>query len=103
MHWHYVRDGELTDMLPFLNTADAFVNGGLAFDLPVLKHCLAGRLPSPEQLSETSLDAYMRALESERILQASAAPPEDFEAQIPGDSHIREFIGGLQLHIPHQT
>lgn len=103
-HWHYVRDGELTDMLPFLRTANAFVNGGLAFDLPVLRHFIGETFPGPEKLpAGASLDAYLRALEGRRILDAIAEPPADFESLIPGDSHIREFIGGLKLAIPHQT
>jgi hypothetical protein len=99
-----VRDGELTDMLPFLRTANAFVNGGLAFDFPVLKHYLGSRFPRPEQLhAGESLDAYIRCVEANRVLDSIVAPMGNPDELIPGDCHIREFIGGLQLKIPHQS
>ncbi len=102
-HWHYVRDGEMTDMLPFLGTADAFVNGGLAFDLPVLKYHLDAQFPRPEQLpAGASLDAYLRTMEARRILDSLTSLKEDPDPLIPGDCHIREFIGGLELEIQHQ-
>ncbi|MBI2944405.1 MAG: hypothetical protein HYY25_09395 [Candidatus Wallbacteria bacterium] len=103
-HWHYVRDGELTDMLPFLRTANAFVNGGLAFDLPILQHYLAGQFPRADQLPEgMSLDACLRCAEGNRVLDSITPLTSDPESLIPGDCHVREFIGGLMLAIPHQT
>ena len=102
-HWHYVRDGELTDMNPFVRTAHAYVNGGLAFDLPVLKRCLSGRFPSIDSLPHgTSLDAYLWTLDGSRLLSSVEEAPVESLAMIPGDCHIREFIGGLDLEIAHQ-
>jgi uridine kinase len=102
-HWHYVRDGELSDMLPFLRTAHAYVNGGLAFDLPVLKHYIGQAFPSPETLdSNTPLDAYLRSIETHRMLSSTVSLGRSPEELIPPDCHIREFIGGLSLAIPHQ-
>ncbi|MBI4870205.1 MAG: hypothetical protein HY814_01405 [Candidatus Riflebacteria bacterium] len=102
-HWHYVRDGELSDMLPFLKTAHAFVNGGLAFDFPVLKHYIGNAFPGPDTLDKTTaLDAYLRSIETHRVLQSTVTLERSPEQIIPPDCHIREFIGGLSLQIPHQ-
>ncbi|MBI2945771.1 MAG: hypothetical protein HYY25_16370 [Candidatus Wallbacteria bacterium] len=102
-HWHYVRDGELSDMLPFLKTADAYVNGGLAFDFPVLKHYLGSHFPAPELLdANTPLDAWLRSVETHRILSSTVTLERSPEKLIPLDCHIREFIGGLSLAIEHQ-
>ncbi|MBI5369161.1 MAG: hypothetical protein HZA54_19145 [Planctomycetes bacterium] len=102
-HWHYVRDGEISDMLPFLKTAHACVNGGLAFDFPVLKHYLGDAFPTPDRLEpSTPLDAHLRSVETQRILAATVTLEHSPEDLIPPDCHIREFIGGLSLGIPHQ-
>ncbi|MBI4860880.1 MAG: hypothetical protein HY815_11570 [Candidatus Riflebacteria bacterium] len=102
-HWHYVRDGELSDMLPFLKTAHAFVNGGLPFDFPVLKHFIASSFPSPDSLDKTTaLDAYLRSAETHRILASTVTLERLPDHLIPCDCHIREFIGGLSLKIDHQ-
>ncbi len=102
-HWHYVRDGELSDMLPFLRTAHAFINGGLAFDLPVLKYFIGENFPSPETLgTTTSLDAVLRSRETQRVLSSLVTLVDSPDHLIPKDCHIREFIGGLSLDIPHQ-
>ncbi|MBI3891902.1 MAG: hypothetical protein HY303_10280 [Candidatus Wallbacteria bacterium] len=102
-HWHYVRDGELSDMLPFHKTAHAFVNGGLAFDFPVLKHYLGEHFPSPDTLDpNTPLDAWLRSVETHGVLASTVTLERSPEALIPPDCHIREFIGGLALAIEHQ-
>ncbi|MBI3894282.1 MAG: hypothetical protein HY303_22410, partial [Candidatus Wallbacteria bacterium] len=47
-------------------------------------------------------DACLRCMEGNRILESIATLTTDPDALIPGDCHIREFIGGLKLAIPHQ-
>lgn len=111
LHWHYVRAGELFSIIPLMGLADHVVNGGLPFDLPVLKPFFirpdgSGYLPKPEALAEYRgfLDAQIRyrrlaaLLESVEGLPMAALASEEL---IPGDAVIREFIGGSTIRIPH--
>jgi len=97
-HWHFVRKGELRDMIPYINTVDYVMNGGLSFELPVLKTVMSGDFPDPKWfLNQGRLDAYIRGERVRRILE-SLMPVKDLSsALIPEDSHLREFIGGLNL------
>ncbi len=42
-HWHYVRSGEMRNILPHISTADYIVNSGMPYELPVYQPKL-GRL-----------------------------------------------------------
>jgi uridine kinase len=96
-HWHFVRKGELRDMIPYIKTTDKIINGGLAFELPVLKTALAGDFPDPKRfLDQGRLDAYTRGERLQRILASLVAQPDISAAIIPEDCHLREFIGGLK-------
>ena len=109
LHWHYVRAGELFSIIPLSGGADHVVNGGFPFDLPVLKPFFSGPdsiLPKTSDFETYGgfLDARIRyervkaLLESvEGLTKAQASDP----AIIPGDSVIREFIGGSTIKIPH--
>lgn len=109
LHWHYVRAGELFSIVPLMGTADHIVNGGFPFDLPALRSFFVGEgglLPPREDLQAYSgfLDAQIR-YERVRALLESV---EGFTAEqvngydlIPGDTVIREFIGGGTIKIPH--
>ena len=109
LHWHYVRYGELSSIIPLMGLADHVVNGGMPFDLPALKPFFSGPaslLPKPEDFALYSgfLDARIRydrvqaLLESvEGMTQAQVAGTEF----IPGDAVIREFVGGSTIQIPH--
>ncbi len=109
LHWHYVRTGELFSIIPLMGLADHIVNGGLPFDLAVLKPFFTGpddALPKPEDLAQYPgfLDAQIRyrwvkpLLDSVAGLTKAQTTATDL---IPGDAVIREFIGGSTVQIPH--
>jgi len=99
-HWHFVRKGELHDILPYIGTVDCIVNGGLAFELPVLKTSMGADFPDPEKfLRQGRLDAYIRGERVSRLLAAVVAQPDISANYIPADCHLREFIGGLNVDV----
>ena len=107
LHWHYVRAGELFSIIPLMGLADHIVNGGLAFDLPVLKPFFsgeAGHLPKPADIAQYPgfLDARIRYERVKSLLDSVTGLTQDqLAALIPGDAVIREFIGGSTVKIPH--
>ena len=109
LHWHYVRMGELFSIIPLKGLADHIVNGGMPFDLPVLKPFFSGRetfWPHSTELAQYTslLDAHIRHARVEKLLQSisglSRSAVEDFDL-IPGDAMVREFIGKSTVKIPH--
>ena len=109
LHWHYVRHGELFSIIPLRGLADAVINGGFPFDLPVLKPFFTGpdsHLPAPADLAPYAgfLDARIRLDRVRRLLDSVAGvPAADLEDTrlLPGDAVLREFIGGSTIQIPH--
>lgn len=109
LHWHYVRAGELFSIIPLSGLADHVVNGGFPFDLPVLKPFFSG--PAGQFPHETDflpyhgfLDAQIRYQRVGDLLESVEGLPLELVSEpglIPGDSVIREFIGGSTLRIPH--
>ncbi len=94
-HWHFVRKGELRDMIPYIKTVDVVVNGGLSFELPVLKKCIGEDFPAPERfLNQGRFDAYSRGERVKRLLDSLVAQEDVSDSVIPDDCHLREFIGG---------
>ena len=93
-HWHYVRNSELKHIIPYVGTVDYLINGGLAFELPVLKKCMGSDFPEPDEFTDDPkrMDAYLRAKRVRKLLDAVEAI--DDISIVPGDSHLREFIGG---------
>ena len=109
LHWHYVRAGELSSIIPLSGLADHVVNGGVPFDLPALRPFFlgpGGRLPRREDLQPFPgfLDARIRYERVRALLESveglSAEQAMDYDI-IPGDAVVREFIGGGTLQIPH--
>ena len=109
LHWHYVRSGELFSIVPLRGLADHAVNGGFPFDLPVLKPFLCspgGHLPAPADFESYAgfLDARIRYDRVRQLLESieglSREEASDY-GTIPGDTVIREFIGGSTIKIPH--
>jgi hypothetical protein len=109
LHWHYVRSGELFSIIPLNGLADHHVNGGFAFDLPVLKPFFSGSggyLPPPGAFEPYPgfLDARVRyqrvkaLLDSVEGISREQALGYDL---VPGDAVVREFIGGSTIQIPH--
>jgi uridine kinase len=98
LHWHYVRSSEKRTILPYCNTADYIVNTSMAFEVPIyrpilLEHFKEWRLKyAGDPLRE---DAYVRAARVAKVLEA-IEPVED-QSAIPGDSVLREFIGGSTI------
>ena len=107
LHWHYVRTGELFSIIPLMGLADSVINSGFPFDLPVLKAYVTGEhgiLPPPEVFGEFSgfLDARIRCERVRQLLDRGTGLTRDQVSElIPGDTVIREFIGGTTLKIPH--
>ncbi|MBN1357104.1 hypothetical protein JXA40_12650 [bacterium] len=94
-HWHFVRKAELRDMMPFVKTVDAIVDGGLSFELPVLAAAMGADFPDPERfLKQGRLDAYIRGERVRRLLKSLVPLKELSFDMIPGECHLREFIGG---------
>jgi uridine kinase len=109
LHWHYVRYGELFSIIPLMGLADHVVNGGMPFDLAVLKpFCIGekGLLPKPEEFAPYAgfLDARLRYHRVKELLESVQGFTEKQVSSrelIPGDALIREFIGGSTIKIPH--
>lgn len=94
-HWHYVRNAELRNILPFINTADYIINGAVPYELPVMRNRLFGHFKQWEEDYKDDprrVDAYIRAKRVREMLE-SVMPIAD-ESPIPETSHFREFIGG---------
>ena len=109
LHWHYVRSGELFSIVPLSGLADHTVNGGFPFDLPVLKPFFSGpggHLPAPSDFQSYTgfLDARIRYDRVRKLLDSVDGLSREQAASldiIPGDTVIREFIGGSTIKIPH--
>lgn len=95
LHWHYVRSAEKRNILPYSTTADYIINTSMPYELPI--YC-AKLLSSFKEWAEKYKgdplreDAYLRAERVSKMLE-TVQPVVD-ETSIPGDSVIREFIGG---------
>ena len=89
--WHYVRKVELRSLIPFMHTADLIINGGLAFELPVLRGRLHRKLPKMERFYEQGrLDAFIRGTRIKRLFNEVNSGSQRY---VPEDSLLREFIG----------
>ncbi len=94
-HWHYVRRSELRHIIPFINRADYIINSALPYELPVLKSRLYDCIVNAAGMyadDPRRLDAHIRANRVCDFLKGLEACGDD--ACIPGDSLLREFIGG---------
>ena len=101
LHWHYVRSSEKRNILSFCNTADYIINTSMPYEVPLYRPLMLDRFMEWEKKYEGDplrLDAYKRASRVSKIL--SAIEPVEDNSPIPGDSVLREFIGGsiLKLH-----
>jgi uridine kinase len=97
-HWHYVRSGEMRNIMPYISSADYIVNSGMPYELSIYKPKLAGYFEKwVQEYKDDPLrqDAYVRASRVHALLD-SIHPFSD-DSVVPGDSVLREFIGGLVL------
>ncbi len=100
LHWHYVRSSEKRTILPYSNTADYIVNTSMPFEVPIYRPKLLQLFKEWEkkyQGDPLREDAYVRASRIRKMLDA-IEPMED-ESAIPGDSVLREFIGGSTMNV----
>ena len=100
-HWHYVRRSELKHIIPFIRNADYKLNGGLPYELPFHRKHSYQYLPAFIEAWKDEpkrRDAYIRAERVHRLLSQVEACGD--ESIVPGDSLLREFIGGsvYKLH-----
>jgi len=88
--WPKVRSGERKYIFPFQNSADAAFNSALDYELPVLKHFAEPllRAVKPGQREYAEAARLLSFLENFAPL-----PPQ----HVPGDSILREFIGGSEF------
>lgn len=99
LHWHYVRSSEKRNILPYCNTADYIINTSMPFEVPIYRPKLLEHFKEWEKKYEGDPlreDAYIRASRTRKMLEA-IEPVED-DSPIPGDSVLREFIGGSTLN-----
>ena len=88
--WESVRDGEFTWIYPFLEDADFVVNSALAYEMGALKPLALAALEkidrkNPHFITANRLIKYLKYFKTVD------------HADIPSDSLLREFIGGLKL------
>jgi len=94
-HWHYVRNAELRNILPYISTADYVINGAVPYELPVMANRLLDHFREWEEDYKDDprrVDAYLRAKRVREMLEW--VTPVTDESPIPETSHFREFIGG---------
>jgi uridine kinase len=97
-HWHYVRSGEMRNIIPYSRTADFIINSAMPYELPLYKTKLFdGFVEWVEKYKDDPLrqDAYTRASRVHNLLEPVTPEPDD--AVIPKNSVIREFIGELEI------
>ena len=97
-HWHYVRSGEMKNIIPYSGTADFVINSAMPYEIPLYKSkLLDGFLEWVGRYQEDPLrqDAFMRASRIHNLL--NTITPESDDTNIPKNSVIREFIGGLEI------
>jgi uridine kinase len=100
-HWHYVRRSELKHIIPFIRDADYILNGALPYELPFHKKHSYKHFPGFIEAwagDRKRRDAFIRA---ERVFELlTKVEAYEDESIIPGDSLLREFIGGsiYKLH-----
>ena len=98
-HWHYVRSSEMRNIIPNWINADFVINSAMPYELSIYKPKLINRFQDWEyKFKDDSLreDALERSDRVLRLLESLEAISDD--SIVPGDSVIREFIGGSVLN-----
>jgi uridine kinase len=97
-HWHYVRAGEMRNIIPNNIYADFIINSAMPYELSIYKNRLYDdfrKWTKKYKNDPVREDAYIR---SARVAQTLSEIPElQSDEFVPGDSVIREFIGGSTL------
>ncbi len=100
LHWHYVRSAEKRNILPYSGTADYIVNTSMSFEVSIYRPKMLEHFKEWEKKYKGDPlreDAYIRASRVRKMLEA-IEPMED-DSAIPGDSVLREFIGGSTMDV----
>lgn len=90
--WPQVERGEKNNIFPFQNNADVMINSSLEYELGVLKPYAEPLLMS---VPKSAGDAYTTARRLLEFLSYVFPIPSEL---VPGDSLLREFIGGSVYH-----
>ena len=91
--WDNVRRGEIRNIFPFQENADAMFNSALIFEIPMLKYYAEPLL----RRIQPSSPAYTEAVRLLKFLSYVTALQPNEIAAIPPTSIMREFIGGQTL------
>ena len=97
-HWHYVRSGEMKNIIPYSSSADFVINSAMPYELPLYKSKLFESFVEwVEKYKDDPLrqDAFMRASRVHSLLETVISESDD--STVPKNSVIREFIGGLEI------
>ncbi len=100
LHWHYVRSSEKRNILPYSGTADYIVNTSMSFEVSIYRPKMLELFKEWEKKYKGDPlreDAYVRASRVRKMLEAIEPMVDD--SSIPGDSVLREFIGGSTLDV----
>jgi len=97
-HWHYVRSGEMRNIIPYSNTANFIISSAMPYELSLYAHLLADKFAEWERKYENDplkTDAFERASRLKKLLK-NITPIAD-DSPVPHDSVLREFIGGSSI------
>ncbi len=98
-HWHYVRSSEIRNIIPNWENADFVINSAMPYELSIYKPKLIDRFREwVEKFNGNALreDSFERSVRVLRLLEGLETVEDD--SIVPGDSVIREFIGGSVLN-----
>ena len=94
-HWHYVRRSEKRYIFPYVYTCNFFLNGYLAYELPIMKHLLFKYFEEFLPLFENDPDREDAYKRTKRVYNMLSQIKEFSDLSVvPPDSVLREFIGG---------
>jgi uridine kinase len=97
-HWHYVRSSELRNIIPYGTSANFIISSGMPYEVPLYAHRLLNNFAEWEKKFEgdpLKEDAHERSARLHKVL--SSVTPVSDDSPVPGDSVMREFIGGSTL------
>ena len=97
-HWHYVRASELRNIIPYISGTDYIINSAMPYEIALYAHKLGEDFSDWVKKYENDplkLDAYSRALRINEVLKQ--VEPWADDSIVPGDSVLREFIGGSEI------
>lgn len=98
LHWHYVRSSEMRNIIPYINTTDYIISSAMPYELALYSAKLLDdfeQWTTDYEKDPLREDAYTRAARLYQVLKQVTPVPDD--SSVPGDSVLREFIGGSTL------